>query len=276
MKILEANGAQIPALGLGTWDLRGDLCTQIVSEALKTGYTHIDTAIMYQNEREVGEGLRNSGKAREDYFVTTKVWPTDFSEGTYQAAVEGSLERLGLDHVDLLLIHWPPKSGTVEEWARLINDVADRGWARHLGVSNFTVAQMEAISGCSERPIVCNQVENHPFLDQTRIRETCSRLGMALIGYCPLYRGDGLFDHSVVREIIADTGATPAQVVLAWHFHHAGSGAIPKTATVSRLAENLAALDVSLNAQQMAALNGLMVKQHRLCQYDFSPEWDPV
>ena len=156
------------------------------------------------------------------------------------------------------------------------NDVADRGWARHLGVSNFTVAQMEAISGCSERPIVCNQVENHPFLDQTRIRETCSRLGMALIGYCPLYRGDGLFDHSVVREIIADTGATPAQVVLAWHFHHAGSGAIPKTATVSRLAENLAALDVSLNAQQMDALNGLMVKQHRLCQYDFSPEWDPV
>jgi len=276
MKMLSANGANIPALGLGTWDLRGDSCSEIVATALNNGYTHVDTAIMYENEVEVGEGLRASGKSRDSYFLTTKVWPTDFSEGVYQKAVENSLNRLGVDYVDLLLIHWPPKTGDARQWARLINDVAERGWAKHLGVSNFTTSQMQEIVEASDRPIVCNQVENHPFVDQTRIRKTCHELGIALIAYCPLYRGTGLFDHPVIEKICDETSRSAAQVVLRWHMQHDGAGAIPKTATPARLIENITIFDFELSETQMTSINSLMIKQHRLCDFEFSPSWDPV
>ena len=276
MKILSANGANIPALGFGTWDLRGETCAEMVCQALETGYTHIDTAIMYDNEVQVGEGLRNSGRPRDSYFLTTKVWPTEFSEGVYQKAVENSLMRLGVDQVDLLLIHWPPHIGDVQQWAKMINDVADRGWTKHLGVSNFTTNQIDAIVEASDRPIVCNQVENHPFLNQTRIREACAKHNMALIAYCPLFRGGELFAHETIQQICSETGRTPAQVVLRWHMEFDGGGAIPKTATASRLSENLDIFDFTLSDEQMTRINALMVRQERLCDFEFSPNWDPV
>lgn len=274
MKILDANGANIPALGLGTWQLRDETCSEIVSSALDAGYTHIDTAIMYENEAAVGEGVRASGKNRSDLFVTTKVWPTDVNSANFHKAVEGSLERLGMDYVDLLLIHWPPKDGAVRQWADLLNDAAERAWTRNIGVSNFTIPMLDEFMAVSERPLAANQVENHPYLDQRRVREACARHGIAMIAYCPLYQGRPLFIEPVLQSIAEKHGKSPAQVVLRWHVQHEGCGAIPKTATVSRLPENLAVFDFELDAQDMQQITALGTKNSRICDFEFSPEWD--
>ncbi len=276
MKILDVNDAKIPALGLGTWQLRDDACSAIVEEALKVGYTHVDTAIMYENEEAVGAGLKSSGRARDDYFLTTKVWPTDIMDGTYQRAVEASLKRLDVDQVDLLLIHWPPKDGNVKEWARLINEVADRGLTKHLGVSNFTTSQLDAIVEASARPIVCNQVENHPYLNQARLRAACARHSVALIAYCPLFRGGDMFEEPAVTLAAAAHGKSPAQIVLRWHIQHDGAGAIPKTATLARLPENLAIFDFELTGDEMLAISSLVKRHERICDFELSPDWDPA
>lgn len=274
MKYLEQHGAKIPALGLGTWCLSGDQCTNIVSAALRQGYRHVDTAIMYENEAAVGAGLRASGLARDDYFLTTKVWPTDVRDGVFESAVEASLKRLGVDQVDMLLIHWPPKVGDVPQWARLINEAADRGWTRHIGVSNFTVSQLEQMIDASARPIVCNQVENHPYLDQRKMRVACLRLEVAMIAYCPLFRGGDLFEEPAVRAASEWHAKSPAQIVLRWHMQHEGAGAIPKTATPSRLAENADIFDFELSEDEMAAINTLRSRHERICDFEFSPDWD--
>lgn len=276
MKILDVNGAQIPALGLGTWQLRDRNCSEIVERAIEDGYRHIDTAVMYENEQDVGEGIKRSGIDRSELFVTTKIWPTDIVDGVFQQTAQASLERLGLDYVDLLLIHWPPKDGQVEEWARLINMAADKGWARNLGVSNFTTSQLDAITKASPRPIVCNQVENHPYLDQSKVRNKCAELGIAVMAYCPLFRGGDLFGEAAVTEAAAAHGKSPAQIVLRWHMQFDGGGAIPKTATKERLAENIDVFDFELSASQMAAINQLNQRHDRICDFEFSPQWDSV
>lgn len=269
-----ANGANMPVLGFGTWQLRGEHCSAMVARALAEGYRHVDTAIMYQNEEAVGEGMRASGVVRDEVFVTTKVWPDDLREGTFQGAVEGSLRRLGLDRVDLLLIHWPPKGrDDVGEWMRLLNDAAARGLTRHIGVSNFTVAMIDEAAGRSDRPLACNQVELHPYLDQRRVRGACDRHGMALVAYCPLYRGGPLFEEAAITEAAQEHGKSPAQIVLRWHVQNGGI-AIPKTATPERVAENAAILDFALDDAQMAAIDALRSRGHRICDYDFSPAWD--
>ena len=269
-----ANGANLPVLGFGTWQLRDDHCTAMVERALAEGYRHIDTAIMYGNEEAVGAGLRNSGVARDDVFVTTKVWPDKVVDGTFEREVEASLSRLGLDRVDLLLIHWPPKNGTsVSEWMRLLNGAAERGQARHIGVSNFTIAMVDEAMAASDRPLACNQVEVHPYLDQTRMRATCDRHDMALVAYCPLFRGGDLFREGAVRDAAEAHGKSPAQIVLRWHVQKGGV-AIPKTATPERVAENAAIFDFALSDAEMAALDGLQARNERICDYEFSPQWD--
>ena len=138
MHRITANGANIPAIGLGTWTLRDEAASQLVKSALETGYRHIDTAAMYENEAAVGAGLRASGLAREEIFLTTKVWPADIAEGDLQRSVEASLKRLDLDYLDLVLIHWPSKSVPLADSIKALNEVRDQGWARNIGVSNFT------------------------------------------------------------------------------------------------------------------------------------------
>ena len=276
MKILEANGAKIPALGLGTWQMRGDQCADIVKTALGTGYRHIDTAVMYENEDAVGQGIKASSLSRDDIFLTTKVWPTDVTEDNFIKTVAGSLERLGTDYVDLLLIHWPPKVNAVADWAKLLNEAAERGWARNIGVSNFTVPLLNEMVAASERPIACNQVENHPYLDQRKIRAACAEHGVALMAYCPLYQGRPLMNNPVLMDIAAACGKTEAQIVLRWHVQHEGAGAIPKTATPSRLAENLDIFDFELPDEQMASITELTSKHSRICDFEFSPKWDAV
>ena len=274
MKVLEANGARIPALGLGTWQLRGTACRDMVRDALDHGYRHVDTAIMYGNEEAVGEGIRASGVSRDDVFLTTKVWPDQAADGDLQGALEGSLARLGTDRVDLVLIHWPSPTIPFESTARGLDDVARRGLARHVGLSNITTRGIaEALAAC-DVPIVCNQIEHHPLLDQTLVREACAEHGLAVVGYCPLFRAGALFDHPAVRGPAERTGRSPAQVVLRWHMQQPNCGAIPKTATPARMRENLAVFNFELTQDEMEALDALGAANDRICDYDFSPRWD--
>lgn len=273
MHELDANGARIPALGLGTWQLRGATCRDMVRDALDHGYTHVDTAIMYENETQVGEGIAASSRSRDDVFLTTKVWPDDAGDGDLQRALEGSLARLGTDRVDLVLVHWPSKSIPFAETARALDDVVARGMAVNVGVSNFTVAQVEeAVRECP-RPLACNQVEHHPYLDQRRVRRVMDAHGLALVGYCPLFRGGPLFAEPAVQAAAEAHGRSPAQIVLRWHVQ-GGCVAIPKTATPSRMRENIDVFDFALADDEMAAITGLTARNERLCDYAFSPQWD--
>jgi diketogulonate reductase-like aldo/keto reductase len=274
MKILEANGAKIPALGLGTWTLKGDECVDLVGKALEAGYRHIDTAAMYGNESDVYKGISSSKVSREEIFLTSKVWPTDIADGDLQKSVEASLERLNTPYLDLALIHWPSKIVPMAESIKALNDIKSRGLARHIGVSNFTNAMIDEAVTVSEHPLVCNQVENHPLLDQSKMRLTCARHGLALIAYCPLSRGGDLFNEQVIMAAANAHDKTPAQIVLRWHVQHDGAGAIPKTATPARLLENLNIFDFELSLDELASISALTSTNNRICDYDFSPDWD--
>src|SRR5437764_7149162 len=166
---VEANGAKIPAVGLGTWDLRGRNCARIVEQALRLGYRHIDTAEMYDNEREVGEGLRASGIKRAEVFIATKVWPSHFAPRELERSAKDSLVRLRLSEVDLLLLHWPNPQIPLAETLGALCKVKRMGLARHIGVSNFTVAMIEEAVTLSSEPLACKQAELHLFLDQSKV-----------------------------------------------------------------------------------------------------------
>jgi 2,5-diketo-D-gluconate reductase B len=177
MHFVEANGAKIPAIGLGTWELSGRACARLVEQALRLGYRHVDTAQVYENEREVGEGLRASGVRRDEVFVTTKVWTTHFAPNDLERSTKESLARLRLAEVDLLLLHWPNPHVPLSETLGALAHVKQLGMARHIGVSNFTVALIEeAVAACPE-PLVCDQVEYHPYLDQGAGNLCASRPG---------------------------------------------------------------------------------------------------
>ena len=185
---VDANGAAIPALGFGTWELRGAQARRMVEAALAIGYRHVDTAQMYGDEAEAGAALRASGLPRRDLFVTTKIWPDRFRDGELQSAVRRSLDRLRLDAVDLLLLHWPNPDVPLAQTMRALVACAERGWARHIGVSNFTAAMVEEAARHAGRALATNQVEYHPFLSQATLLDACRRRGMALTAYCPLAR----------------------------------------------------------------------------------------
>jgi diketogulonate reductase-like aldo/keto reductase len=276
MHSVSGNGADIPAIGLGTWTLRDEAATKLVAAALEAGYRHIDTAMMYENEAAVGEGLRASGVARDDIFLTTKVWPGDIAAGDLQRSIEASLERLGVDRVDLALIHWPSKTVPLADSIAALNEVRTRGLARNIGVSNFNVALIEQAVALSAHPLACNQVEYHPFLNQDRVLAACRKHGLAMVSYCPLARGTELFGEAPVAEAAARHGKTPAQVVLRWHVQQDGVVAIPRSSDPGRIRENLGVFDFVLDAGEMAAIDALRTRASRICDFEFSPEWDPV
>jgi len=189
MPFVEANGARIPAIGLGTWELRGRTCARIVEQALKLGYRHIDTAQIYENEREVGEGLRASGVRRHELFVTTKIWTTHFAPNDLERSTKESLAKLRLSEVDLLLLHWPNPQVPLAETLGALAHVKKLGMSRHIGVSNFTVALIEEARALCPEPLACDQVEYHPYLDQSKVLAACARHGMAVIAYSPVAKG---------------------------------------------------------------------------------------
>jgi len=274
MHQVDANGANIPAIGLGTWTLMGEAATRLVTDAIRSGYRHVDTAAMYDNEEAVGAGLRASGVSRNEIFLTTKVWPSDIGEGDLQRSVEASLKRLRVDRIDLALIHWPSTTIPLADSIWALNEVKDHGLARHIGVSNFTVSLVDEAVALSRHPLACNQIEYHPFLNQDRVLAACRGHGMAVVSYCPLARGAELFSEPAVTTAARQHGRTPAQIVLRWQVQQEGVVAIPRSSNPVRIAQNLRVFDFSLEADEMAALDALRSRQHRICDFEFSPEWD--
>ena len=177
-------------LGLGTWELRGRGCARMVEQALRLGYRHVDTAEIYDNERDVGEGLRGSGVRRDDVFVTTKIWPAHFAPRDLERAARDCLVRLRVSEVDLLLLHWPNPQIPLPETLGALAKVKRDGLARHIGVSNFTVALIEEASQATSEPLVCDQVECHPYLDQSKVIAACRQHGMAVVAYSPIAKGN--------------------------------------------------------------------------------------
>ena len=271
---VEAHGARIPLIGLGTWDLRGRTCARIVEEALRLGYRHVDTAALYDNEREVGEGLRASGIARDEVFVTTKVWPSNFAPRDLERSAKDSLQRLRLPDVDLLLLHWPNPQIPLSETLGALCKVKRMGLARHIGVSNFTVAMIDDAVKLADEALVCNQIEVHPFLDQSKVIAACRRHGMAVVAYSPIARG-GVKSDKVLARIGKAHGKTAAQASLRFLVQH-GIVVIPRTSRSERLAENLAIFDFELSAAEMADIARLAHRDGRVVDYAYSgsPKWD--
>ena len=273
-EVVEAHGARIPLVGLGTWDLRGRTCARMVEEALRLGYRHVDTAELYDNESEVGEGLRASGVAREEVFVTTKVWPSHFAARELERAAKDSLARLKLAPVDLLLLHWPNPRVALRETIGALCKVKRAGLARHIGVSNFTVALIEEAVALADEPLVCNQIEVHPFIDQSKVIAACARHGMAVVAYSPVARG-GVKRDKVLAKIAAAHNKTAAQVALRF-LVQPGIAVIPRTSRVERLKENLAIFDFVLSKAEMAEIARLAHRDGRIVDYAYSgsPKWD--
>jgi 2,5-diketo-D-gluconate reductase B len=269
-----AQAAKIPLLGLGTWDLRGRTCARMVEAALRLGYRHIDTAEMYDNEREVGEGLHASGVKRGEVFVTTKVWPSHFAPRELERAARDSLHRLRVREVDLLLLHWPnpqiPLADTLDALCKVKRD----GLARHIGVSNFTVQLIEEAVRLSTEPLVCNQIECHPFLDQSKVIAACRKHDMAVIAYSPIARG-GARNNKLLARIGAAHGKTAAQVSLRFLVQQE-IAAIPRTSKEQRLAENAAIFDFALSAAEMKEIAALTHRDGRVVDWSYSGrmQWD--
>jgi 2,5-diketo-D-gluconate reductase B len=273
-QVVEARGARIPLIGLGTWDLRGRTCARIVEQALRLGYRHIDTAEMYDNEREVGEGLRNSGVPRKDVFVVTKVWPSHFAPRELLRAAKESLVKLRLPEVDLLLLHWPNPQIPLAETLGALCKVKEAGQARHIGVSNFTVALIEEAVKLSTEPLVCNQFEIHPFLDQSKLIAASRAHGMAVVAYSPIARGKAK-NSDVLARIGKAHGKTAAQVSLRYLVQQQ-IGVIPRTSKLERLEENFSIFDFELTADEMNEIAALSGRDGRIVDWSYSgsPKWD--
>lgn len=269
MEHLKLNGTRVPKLGFGTWQLTGDACAESVQDALELGYRHIDTAQMYENEQQVGRGIAASGIARDDIFLTTKVWWDNLDHDRCIASTEASLSRLGTDYVDLLLIHWPSPDVPLAESLDAMQELQRDGKARHLGVSNFTPELLE--EAVRRAPVVCNQVEYHPFLGQDDVLSAVRENGMMLTAYSPLAQGE-VNDDPVLAEIASNHGATPAQVALRWLTRQDRVAAIPKAASAEHRRANLASLDLELDSDEMRRVSDLD-RGRRLVDPEFAPDW---
>jgi 2,5-diketo-D-gluconate reductase B len=274
MQVVEANGARIPLIGLGTWDLRGRACARIVEQALRLGYRHIDTAEMYENEREVGEGVRASGLPRNEVFIVTKVWPTHFAPRELLRAAKESMVRLRLPEADLLLLHWPNPKIPLSETLGALCMAKEAGLTRHIGVSNFTVALLEEATQISTEPLVCNQIEMHPFLDQSTIAAASRAHGMAVVAYSPIARGNAK-NSAVLARIGQTYGKSAAQVSLRFLVQQQ-IVVIPRTSKIERLSDNFAIFDFELTADEMAEIASLASQDRRVVDPSFSeaPKWN--
>lgn len=262
----------IPSLGFGTWQIKGQDCVHGVREALNLGYRHIDTAQAYENEAEVGQGLKASGVAREQIWLTTKVWISSLEPKAIVTSTEESLRKLGVDHVDLLLVHWPIfKQATLAQILEAFVGLQERGLTRNIGVSNFPAALLDQAAQLA--PIFANQVEYHPYLDQSPVLEVCRKHKVHLTAYSPLARGQVLQDP-LLQEIGAKTGHSAAQVALRWLVQQPGVSAIPKASSEKNRKANLAISEFEISADDMARVHALARPDGRVIDPPFAPNWD--
>jgi diketogulonate reductase-like aldo/keto reductase len=263
----------MPALGFGTWQLENGTAVPLVEKALEVGYRHIDTAQIYGNERDVGAGIKNSGVKRDEIFLTTKVWIDQFADGDLQRSAEKSLSSLGLDHVDLLLLHWPKPDVPLAETLKALNEVRARGLTRAIGLSNFPSTLLEEASKLSEAPIATDQVEYHPYLSLKTLKAKADALGTSITAWSPLAQGK-IADDPVLVAIGAAHGKTPGQVTLRWIIQQ-GVIAIPRTKNPARIEENFDILDFNLSDDEMTRIHALARPDGRLGDWlDKQYAWD--
>ena len=269
---LDVQGVRVPALGFGTWELDGDDCREAVLHALALGYRHIDTAQGYDNEEQVGAALAASGVPRDDVFLVSKLRPDRFGADDAVSATRDSLARLGVDHLDLMLLHWPNPDVPVEETLGALGTLQDEGAVRLLGVSNFPTRHVARAN--EARRIFANQVEYHPFLSQDAVRAQARELDLMVTAYSPLAQG-AVLEEPLLREIAEAHGKTPVQVTLRWLIQQPRVAAIPRSSSAEHRAANLDVFGFELDDDEMARITGL-ARGHRLLDPAHAPEWDPA
>jgi 2,5-diketo-D-gluconate reductase B len=273
MEYYKRSGVRIPRLGFGTYDMHGAAAVEAVRYALEIGYRHIDAARMYANEKDVGAGIAASDVARDDIFITTKVWYTELEREKLLRSAEASVKDLGCGIADLLLIHWPAPDRTMPDMIAALNAAVDAGLTRHIGVSNFTPAMVREATTLSRHPLITNQVEFHPFFRQEPLRQLLDEAGMALTAYQPLARG-ATAGNAVLEEIGLAHGKTASQVALRWLTQQDNVLAIPKSATPARIKENLGSFGWRLTEAEMANIAGLGRPDGRRVEAPFPLRWD--
>ncbi|WP_449180391.1 aldo/keto reductase [Trinickia sp. YCB016] len=274
MQNVYAGDAVIPALGYGTYGMSPQEIHRVLPAALHAGFRHIDTAQIYGNEAAIGECVAASRIPRAEMFVTTKVWVSNYAIHKLEASVDESLRNLKTDYVDLLLLHWPSPATPLTEQIAGLTAVAKIGKARHIGVSNFNRALMAEAVELSAVPLVTNQFEYHPYLNQSRLIESTRKAGLAVTSYCGMAIGQ-VFSDEVLKEMAARHGKTIAQIVLRWLVQQDGVIALSRTSKIERLAQNAAIFDFELSAADMAAIQGLARPGSRIVDpRGLAPDWD--
>jgi len=270
---ISARGADIPVIGFGSSQL-GD-CAETVASALELGYRHIDTAWKYGTEEGVGRGLRLSGLRRDDVFLTTKVSHEYLRAGDFARSVDQSLERLQVDYVDLLLVHWPSVDNVpLAETIGALANAKRAGKTRHVGVANFNIAMVEESMRLCPEPLCVLQAEYHPYLRQTKVLDFCRRAGLIFMAYCPLGRGR-VFKDPILADIARNRGKTVAQIVLRWLVQQGGIAPIPRSSNPAHMAESLRVFDFSLSEEEMNRIHALARPDGRIANpAGRAPAWD--
>ncbi|QCG95941.1 aldo/keto reductase [Azospirillum sp. TSA2s] len=273
MQTVKANGAEIPALGFGVFRMSDEEVERVVPAALEAGFRHFDTAQIYRNEAALGRALQAAGSRRDELFLTTKVWVDKYSPDRFAASVDESLEKLKVDRVDLLLLHWPADQVAIADQIEMLNAVQAAGKTRFIGVSNQNIAQLRESVQRSRAPIVTNQIEVHPYLDQSKMAAAARELGVAITAYYAMADGKVPRDPELQR-IGAKYGKTAAQVALRWLIQQ-GHIVLSKTAKPERVAENFALFDFTLDDGDMAAIAKLARPDGRIVSpAGLAPVWD--
>jgi len=273
MKTISLQGISVPALGFGTWQLSGKDAVRSVDFAIQNGYTHIDTAQIYENEAEVGDGIKQSGVQRDKIFLTTKVWRGEFSGGTVLESVDESLRKLKTDYVDMLLVHWPFPETPVAKLVEGVMQAQEAGKTKLIGVSNFTVKQMEEALKISGGRVCNNQVEYHPYLSQKPVLEFVQKNNMMLTAYSPVARGKAVRD-AMMKEIGLKYAKNAGQVALRWLMQQDDVAAIPKSATPDNIKSNIDIFDFQLTANEIKKIHALARADGRQVNPGFAPQWD--
>ena len=267
---IDVRGVRVPAVGFGTWLVTGQDATDGVRDALEIGYRQIDTARAYENEREIGRGIAESGVPRNEIFLTTKVPHTDARADDVERDAEESLEWLGVDQLDLLLLHWPNPDVPLKETLTAMDKVREDGRTRNIGISNFPAGLLE--QALEIAPIFCNQVEYHPFLDQRRLLELARANDVLITAYSPLAHGKVPQDETLQR-IGARYGKSAGQVAMRWLLDQPGVSAIPKASSRDRREENFDVFDFTLSDEDREAIDRLP-KDVRTANPPWAPDWD--